>query len=76
MLNVLQNLHGVIFSIEYLGHDLHVAFRYALFVPKFLEISKSLIDGFLLPLLTFPHIGLVPHLVCINEDGLLSREAS
>lgn len=72
MLNVLQNLHGVIFSIEYLGHDLHVAFRYALFV----EISKSLIDGFLLPLLTFPHIGLVPHLVCINEDGLLSREAS
>ena len=63
MLDILEYLHGVILPIEYLSHDLHVALRYILLIPQFLEIYKSLIDSLFLSLLILSIIRLIPYLI-------------
>jgi hypothetical protein len=72
--NILQYLHGVVLSVEYLGHDLHMAFGNGLLVPQFLEISEGLVYGFFLPFLIPAQIGFISDFVLLIDHLLFSSE--
>ena len=67
MLDILEYFHGVVLAVEDFGHDFHVALGDGLLVPKFLEVGKGLIDGFLLALFVFAQIGLVTNFIWMSE---------
>ena len=76
MLDVFEDLHGVVFAVEDLGHDFHVALGNSFFIPQLLEVRKGLVYGLLLTLLAASEVRLVADLVCMSGRLLLSREAS
>jgi len=65
MLDIFQDFHRVVFSVEDFGHYFHVALRNAFLIPKFLQIGESLVNGLLLPFLVFSQIWLITDFIFI-----------
>lgn len=73
MLDVFEDLHGVDLAIEDFGHDFHVAFWDALFVPQLFEVSEGLADGLLLSLFVFTVVGFVADLILNQSESYSCR---
>lgn len=53
-----------------------MALRDGSLIPEFFEISKCFVDGFFLPFLVLPIVGLVTDFICLNAKLLLSKDGS
>ena len=76
LFDILEDLGWVVFTIEYPGHDLHVAVRNIALIPQLLQIVKGFVNGLFVLLLVPPGVRLVADLVFIHLYILFSREVS